>query len=369
MSRADARAQAAAEKELKRAYVEARLAEVESMNAALASQLAEIDGVLDATLTVDDFVDLEQLRQVAEHPPFASAHATPAPKPTPVQAPAEPVLLLPEAPKGLGGLFGGKKKHAEAVATAEAQYAAAHAAWQAEAAAVPMRQLEQLNAYKAAEAEREARLASDRATYDLECSNREAYVAQRNSQLDALISGLAAGQAAAVEEYVSIVLGNAAYPDGIEPDYDYRYDAGGKELTIEVDMVAPGDVPTVSSYRYVKASDEITEKAQTQKEQRDRYNGLVAKVALRTLHELFEADRAGNIASISLTCGVDTINPATGQSGFIPLVACAVGRETFASIELANVVPAETLKHLNAVVSKNAQGLVAIDTSRGIRAH
>lgn len=367
-ARADAKAQVAADKEAKRLYNEAREAEVASMNEDLKVTLEDIDNILAATLDVDDYVDLEALRQVPEHPEFESPHATPTPKPAPLQAPPEPVFTEPDAPKGLSGVFG-KKKHQQAVEAARAEFDTAHAAWQAEAAAVPMRQLEQLSAHKQAEADREAKLATDRAAYDAECAQREAEVAERNRELDALIEGVNAGRAEAVEEYVGIVLGNTVYPAGVEPGYDYRYDAAGKELTITVELPSPEQVPTVGAYKYVKASDEITEKAQTQKEQKDRYNAFVANVALRTLHELFEADRLGHIASISLTAGVTGINPATGQTGFTPLVAVAVARETFAAIELSNVIPTETLKHFNAVVSKNAHGLVAIDTSRGVRGH
>jgi restriction system protein len=50
-----------------------------------------------------------------------------------------------------------------------------------------------------------------------------------------------------------------------------------------------------------------------------------------------------------------------------PLVAVATDRATFEAIDLANVVPQATLGHLGAVISKNPHGLVAIDTSKGIR--
>lgn len=368
VARWDAKEQAAAEKEAKRLHIAAREAEVAAMNENLTVTLGDIDNILASTLDTDDYVDLETLRQVAEHPQFESAHATPTPKPTPIAAPAEPVFTAPPAPTGLSGLFG-KKKHQQATDEARAAFDATYAAWQAESAAVPMRQLEQLTAHKQAETDRESRLAADRATYDQECAERETAAAEHNRELDSLIDGLRDGRAEAVEEYVGIVLANTVYPAGVEPAYDYRYDADGKELTLTVELPAPEHVPTVSAYKYVKASDEITAKAQTQKEQKDRYNVFVTNVALRTLHEIFEADRHGHIASISLTAGVNGVSPATGQTGFTALLAVAVARETFDSIELANVVSTETLKHFNAVVSKNAHGLVPIDAGRGVRAH
>ena len=94
---------------------------------------------------------------------------------------------------------------------------------------------------------------------------------------------------------------------------------------------------------------------------------LVHQVALRTLHEVLEADRRGCIDTISLTVATTGIDSATGQVATTPLVAVATDRATFEAIDLANVVPQATLGHLGAVISKNPHGLVAIDTSKGIR--
>ena len=51
----------------------------------------------------------------------------------------------------------------------------------------------------------------------------------------------------------------------------------------------------------------------------------------------------------------------------IPFVAVASDRATFEAFDLSNVVPAATLTHLKAAVSKNPFGLVAIDLSKGVR--
>ena len=126
--RADARAAAQLEREMKQAHLAAQEAEVERLNGELALQLVDIDNTLAATLEVDDYVDLERLRKVAEHPPFESRYSTPVPPPAPIQTPAEPVYVEPEAPRGMGAVFGGKKKHAEAVAAAHAAHAQAHSA-------------------------------------------------------------------------------------------------------------------------------------------------------------------------------------------------------------------------------------------------
>lgn len=365
-ARGDARAAAEAEKEAKRLHLEAQQSRVESMNAQLATQLADIDSVLSATLAVDDYVDLEALRITVEHPPFQSPHATPLPAPTPIQPPPEPVLELPESPKGLGGMFK-KGQHAATVATLQQEHAARYAAWQQDVAAIPMRQIEQLTAHSAAEADRQQRLAADQAAYDTECTERQVQADASNARLDQLIADFTAGDTKAVEDYFGLVFSNSVYPDTVTWAVDHAYDGASGELRIDLQFPRPEDLPQAKAYRYVKAHDEITQVAPTAKEARDRYATLICSMTLRTLHEVWESDRTSKITSISLVGGVAHIHAGTGKEVFIPLLAVATDRTRFDELDLSRVTPAETLKYLGAVVSKNPAALEPVDAKAGVR--
>ncbi len=126
-------------------------------------------------------------------------------------------------------------------------------------------------------------------------------------------------------------------------------------------------MPSVRAYRYVKAKDEIASTELPVREKKERYANAVWQVALRSLHEVFRADRVGKVHSIALTVGVDTIVPATGRPTNIPLVVVSADRETFTSFDLTKVVPQATLQHLGAAMSKSPFDLAPADTSRGIR--
>ena len=119
-------------------------------------------------------------------------------------------------------------------------------------------------------------------------------------------------------------------------------------------------------FKYTKASDEITAVEMSAKVCKDRYTNAINQVALRVPHEIFEADRRGLIGTISLEVGTQANDPATGLANFIPFVALAVSREEFMKLDLANVVPAATLAHLGASISKNPFELVPANTS-GVR--
>lgn len=352
------------EKEAKEAHQTAMQATVDERNGVLDTTYEEIDSLLAATLEMDDFVDLEALRRQVEHPPFDKPELeTPVPPPVTIPDPPEPQFVEPPAPSGL---FGKKKKHEEAVAAARTQYEKAHAAWEAERAVMPARRQAAADERAKAEELRVQRLDAERTRYTAECAVREAEVAEQNASLDALIANLGYGATDAVEEYISIVLSNSVYPEHFSVRHDFTFDPASAELSLRCLVPGPDTVPETKAFKYAKAADEITETALPQKVVKDRYAGAVNQVALRSLHEVFEADRRGLIQSIALQVGTETIDPATGVETNVPFVAVGADRATFTSFDLASVVPAATLSHLGAAVSKNPHGLAPADLS-GIR--
>jgi restriction system protein len=367
-SRASESQRKAAEKEAARLHVEARTAEVEAMNKDLSSSYEDIDTLLAWTLDFDDFVDLESLKVKVEHPPFdAGKLGSPLPPVPELVYPPQPTYEEPPAPKGLSGAFGGKKKHAEAVAKAQANHQEQLRYWHENNTKKHADHLAALAAREQAENDRIIELASAEDAYRAECDQRQSAAAQKNDELTKFINDLAFDVAYAIEDYVGIVLSNSVYPDVFPVEHDYDFNLDSRELTLQVNIPEPASLPTVKEHRYVKAKDEIAATQLPAKAQKDRYSSAVHQVALRTLHEVFEADRAGKIHSIALTVGVNRIAPATGQPEYVPLAVVAADRETFSSFDLANVVPSATLDHLAAAVSKSPFDLTPADTSRGVR--
>lgn len=352
------------EKEAMAAHVAAMQADVEEKNAGLAQIYDEIDSLLAATLDVDDYVDLESLRRTVEHPPFDRVDLErPISPPSPRPEPAEPVYVAPPPPTGL---FGKKKKQSEAIDAARAQHTIAHGAWRVEMEALPARWQGEVEQHQSRETERVQELEGARDRYAAECAAREADVADQNAALDKLIANLGYGTTDAVEEYISIVLSNSVYPEHFSVRHEFTFDPGTAELSLRCLVPGPNEVPAIKAYKYTRSSDEISETALPQTAAKARYAGAVNQVALRSLHEVFEADRRGLMRSISLEVGTETTDPATGNETYVPFVAVAAERDTFSRFELAAVVPTATLAHLGAAVSKNPLGLVPADVS-GIR--
>jgi restriction system protein len=366
--RAYERAVKTADREAQIAYAAARRAEAERQTAEATDVFEQIDSILSATLEVDDYVDLESLKQAAKHPPFPRQDLMkPLREPSLEQAPAEPKFVPPPAPTGLSKMFG-KQKHAQATEQARAAWARDHQQWNDYVRRqLPAKNAALLQAHAKAEEQRARELAAARAEYQAACAEREREAEQTNASIDAFIAALAANNPQAINEYVGIVLGNSAYPAAFDVEHDYDFDAELGELTVTATVPPPSSIPNIKAFKYVAASDEVRETPSTQKEQRDRYNGAVAAVAIRTFHEVFESDRAERIKTISLTVETVDINPATGNMDTFRLVAAAADRDEFLQFDLHNVDPAQTLALMRASMSKNAFGLKPISTARGIR--
>jgi restriction system protein len=351
------------EKEVAAAHAADMQAEVDHLNEELAATYSDLDGLLSATLDVDDFVDLEKLRVHAEHPPFRSDLETPTAPPDEVVDPPEPsmrAVVVPRSP------FGRQKKLDEDRAQAQAAYDAEHQAWVHYVAQLPEYRTKLADYHAAVEAQRLQQLAAERQRYDGECAEREKEAAAQNAKLDELIAGLGYGTVEAVREYIGIVLANSVYPEHFDVEHEPTFDPSSAELQLKVLIPGPGTLPTIKAHRYVKATDQIAELEQTQKDSKARYASVVDQIALRTLHEVFEADRRGLIRSISLEVGTDATSPATGKSVYVPLVGVAATRDRFVEIDLSAVVPRATLDHLAAVVSRSPFDLVPASTS-GVR--
>lgn len=364
-ARGSAADQKAAQKEAARLQVESQLAEVASRNGDAANVYAEIDSLLASTLDVDDYIDLESLKITeVEHPAFIpGALAHPAPPLPALEYPPEPALQ-PPAPLGA---FAGKKKKQAALEQAQAAHQASVQRWQRHCQTMYTDYLAAHESWKQKEAERVEKLTAAKAVYDQERQEREAQAEAHNQELAKLINGLAFDVEDAIQEYVGIVLSNSAYPESFPVTHSHKFDLLSRELTLQVSVPEPSTVPSVKEYKYVKAKDEITATALPVKTQKDRYASAVWQVAVRTLHEVFEADRAGKIRSIALTVSTDRVAPATGIPETIPLVIVAADRETFSAFDLANVVPDATLSHLGAAMSKSPFDCTAAGAGRGVR--
>ncbi|MFE3226603.1 hypothetical protein [Nocardia sp. NPDC059228] len=365
--RASAAERAAAERAAKLAHIAAREAEAAEKNAQLAVTYDEIDNLLNATLETDDWVNLESLREHVEdllfdRPELLVPSLAPRYRPTP----ARPIFKPPAPPSSLSGALGGNRRHAMNVEAAQREYLSRVQQWEIALTQTCARNAELRDEWRQREASRCSALADAQRRLEQLNTERRKQAELSNARLDGLITRLSERQPAAMDEYVAIVLANSIYPEAFEVSYEHSFDADDHELRITVLAPHPDTFPTSKAFRYNKSNDEITTTVMSAADTKRRYASAIAQTALRTAHEMFEADREGIIDSVALTVAVDTVDSATGHDTRIDLVRLATDRPDFLPIELSRVEPAATLAYLSAAVSKNPYGLAPL-ANHGVR--
>ena len=210
------------------------------------------------------------------------------------------------------------------------------------------------------EAERLGRLEHARSDHQRSIAAIEERLARQHAEVEEFKASFEAGEPNAVVEYFALVLERSQYPEGFPQAYRLAYVPESRQVVIQYSLPGFGVVPETAEYKYVKAGDKITQKARPVRERQELYKRVVAAVTVRTLHEVFEADRAQIAQTIVFNGHVDTINDATGKPEYPCLVTLMTTRDSFMDRDFALVDPLACLLDLSASVSKNPAQLVPV---------
>jgi restriction system protein len=90
------------------------------------------------------------------------------------------------------------------------------------------------------------------------------------------------------------------------------------------------------------------------------FDKAIYKIALRTIHELFEADQAHALEAVSFNGWVSTINKATGKKETNCILSIQTKKSEFKEIDLSNVDPKICFKNLKGVASSKLSTLTPI---------
>jgi restriction system protein len=326
------------EKERQRLHLESREAEVELKNATIADTIAKLEGILKATLQVDDHIDLEKLKVIPQYPQlYISSYMNMS-----IKMPLREKYLPPK-PTGLAQYMpGAKRKYEEAVEQSLRIFR------------------EDLAKAEAAESKRLEQIRSLRQEHDKVVAEIRTRTEQQHAEMDEFQARLAQGDAQAILDYCKLVLESSVYPDDFPQHAKLAYVPESKQLVIEYDLPTMDVIPEEAGFKYIKARDEITSTAKPQTQRRALYASVIAQVTLRTVHEIFEADRASHIETVVFNGHVDVVDKATGRDIRPCLVTLRTTRDVFMKIDLGRVDPELCLKNLSASVSKNPSELAPV---------
>ncbi|WP_130927743.1 restriction endonuclease [Pseudomonas sp. Sample_14] len=320
------------ERAAKQNYLEFREQEVRDGNATIRSWIEGLESILSASLMVDDTVTFDSLRVLDNPLPFAPAKSLT----TFVEGPSLEFFTskVPPLPWYLSFIPSFKARHIDRLRIATEQFNSSE------------------EEHKALNAQRLEALRSAREIYESGVSALLEKKALRDSEVDAFRYSYYEGDPESIVAYCSMVLETSDYPEGFPQNFSLAFVPESKQLVVEYELPSPVIIPEVAEYRYIKSKDEITTKLRKPAETKFLYSDLVASIALRCLHELFEADQGEFIEVCCFNGYINSIDPATGRSVQPHLVSVRTTREIFMEIDLARVDRAVCLKNLGAHVSR-----------------
>ena len=344
---AEEKRQIAAEKRLQREQLaadrEEKKAEAFERTRHAEAELEAALGILEATLSVDDAIDWSALKN---HTSFNE----PKPRRASVSsAPPEPDPSHYEAKLGLlGFLFPAvrksrQEKAAAALEDARSSWCSAKAAHAAE-----LEQAERAK-HEAVAAWEERKLAYEREQV------------ANNASIDELEAAHNEGRRDAVEEHADLVLTQSSYPDWFNRDWELSYQAATNILIVNYLLPTLEDVPNLKEVKYIQTRDEFDDKLITQAQLKRNYDSIVYQICLRTLHELFEADRESqNLNAITFNGITEFLSPETGKMTSSCICSIQVTAGEFEEINLEAVEPKACFKALKGVAASSLSQMAPV---------
>jgi restriction system protein len=323
---------------------EAGLTEATERTAHARSEVEALEGILNHTLAINDAVDWERLKD-------KSSFAIPRPGPTQPQAvPREPLATDADFQPELGLLDKViKSRREERIREAEQKFRLSHASWESKRDETIASNTERASADVAALAKWE------------EAERRYSAKQKKvNEAVDARKAAFLASQPEAVTDCCELVLSNSEYPDSFPKQFELDYNPANKVLVVDYSLPSLIDMPTVKEVKFVQARGEHVEVAVPEATRTRLYDSVVYQVALRTLHELYEADVVGALESIVFNGWVSSIDKATGNPTNACILTVQAGRKEFLAINLAAVDPKACFKSLKGVGSSKLHSLTPV---------
>lgn len=352
--RANARAAAADDRERARLRAEGRATDAAAMTQAAADQIAELEGVLVATLTVDDFLEFDNLKdQLTED----LARFDPGPVGVEEPPPAPPEVtdfVPPPPPESRGGISrlvpGAARREAEAAAQYEAEVEAERQA-HADRSRMAREAWEQaIKEHDARESERKGHLDEMRRDHERAVAELQTVAAQQNEEIDRFREAFDRGDSEAVANYFDLVLGRSLYPESF-PDAHHVEMSEPGHLVVNREMPPPDVLPDKVIFRYVKTRDEIDETDLSPTKRKVLYSKVLAQMVLRSIHEVLEADRSRKLREVTFNGYIPGHDPTTGVPTLLVLVSCWTARDAFEAIDLMHVDPVQCFKSLKGRMS------------------
>ncbi len=153
----------------------------------------------------------------------------------------------------------------------------------------------------------------------------------------------------AIEEHAELVLNASQYPEWVAIDFELGYSADTRTMVVEYRLPSEGALPTTKGVAYVQSRDEMKQTSIAAREKAVLYESVLHQIALRSIHELYEADQVAALDAVVFNGWVESVDPATGQLRDSCIMSVQARREEYLALNLAEVEPRACYRALKGV--------------------
>ncbi len=327
-------------------------AEAQRLDQEAKEALADAEGLLAATLAIDDRIDWEAERDTRAFKRFSFPKPPQQPAPTePPQRPAPTELVLPPEP-GLAWLLRSRLRkwqaaceekeslHQQAEAKVQKGWQEAVRLHQQAEAKVQQDWQEAVRQHEQAREEARKQHESDKAQFRAEQE-------RSNKALVEFRRALEAGEVSAIVEYCSRVIERSQYPDWVVMSNTVGFDEESRFVVVELELPPPDTTPTTAGYRFVSRGNSVEPIPLKKKDAGALYESILDQLVLRTIHEVIEGCYIDTVKGVLLNGWVTIVNKATGNDSRKRLRSVVADRATFEALDLTRIDPASCIRHLS----------------------
>jgi restriction system protein len=183
---------------------------------------------------------------------------------------------------------------------------------------------------------------------------------QHNAQIDALRQEYQSGISTAVDYFFAEVLNHSAYPESFPQGNTLGFNQDSGVLIVDYELPNQLAFPAIKEVKFVAARDQFQEVPVSDAWLKKTYDEVLFQIALRTLHELYNADESEVLKSVVFNGWVRSIDKATGVEAHGCILSVQAEREEFLQINLSQVDPRACFRKLKGVASSKLTELTPV---------
>jgi len=190
---------------------------------------------------------------------------------------------------------------------------------------------------------------------------------EENRKVDNFRLRYAQGQSDAVVEFLDAALSHADYPDMFPMRWELGFEADSGALIVDYELPAPESFPTLKAVKFDVMRDGFTQSDWSETEIAQLYESALYQTCLRTLHDLFAADEAELISSITFNGWVNFTDKSRGTRQRACILSVQASKAAIRQTNLLAVDPKIFFQKLKGVAGAKLADLAAVVPIRWLK--